>query len=35
MSDVDQLADLGRYEYGWHDPDAAGAWRRKLAARLF
>ncbi len=25
MSDVDQLADLGRYEYGWHDPDAAGA----------
>jgi len=25
MSDVDQLADLGRYEYGWHDPDSAGA----------
>jgi len=25
MSDVDQLADLGRYEYGWHDPDVAGA----------
>ncbi len=25
MSDVDQLADLGRYEYGWHDTDAAGA----------
>ena len=25
MSEVDQLADLGRYEYGWHDPDAAGA----------
>jgi Fe-S cluster assembly protein SufB len=25
MSDVDQLADLGRYEYGWADPDAAGA----------
>ena len=25
MSDVDQLADLGSYEYGWHDTDAAGA----------
>ncbi len=25
MSDVDQLADLGRYEYGWADPDVAGA----------
>ncbi len=25
MSDVDQLADLGRYEYGWHDSDKAGA----------
>jgi len=25
MTDVDQLADLGRYEYGWHDADAAGA----------
>jgi Fe-S cluster assembly protein SufB len=26
MSDVDQLAtDLDRYEYGWHDPDVAGA----------
>jgi Fe-S cluster assembly protein SufB len=25
MSDVDQLADLGRYEYGWADSDVAGA----------
>ncbi len=25
MSDMDQLADLGRYEYGWADPDVAGA----------
>ncbi len=25
MTDVDHLADLGRYEYGWHDADAAGA----------
>ena len=25
MSDVDQLADLGRYEYGWADSDDAGA----------
>ncbi|MCU0277410.1 MAG: Fe-S cluster assembly protein SufB [Candidatus Nanopelagicales bacterium] len=25
MSNVDQLADLGRYDYGWSDPDAAGA----------
>jgi Fe-S cluster assembly protein SufB len=25
MSNVDQLADIGGYEYGWHDADAAGA----------
>jgi Fe-S cluster assembly protein SufB len=29
MSDVDQLADLGHYEYGWSDSDAAGAIARR------